>query len=219
MKQSARRLRPLLLLSGAALALLALLLWAGGGEQHEARANPQLTVGIDLNANSPSTYESCWAISGPGIPFDVDVFVNDVVDLMAFSADVEYDSSVITITGVETEDTNLFLGSQPNSDVLDASGPIPPIPAGKYTTGAVDTNQVGADGDGVLARLTLVGLANGLSPFNIDMTDIDIPPDGLPDRGVILRDVNDFYLGDTNPPLTVTVSSTGRSSTRRPPYQ
>lgn len=188
MKQSAARIRSLLLLTAAALAVLVLLLWSSGGEQ-TARANPELTVGIDLNPNTPSQYDSCLAISGPGVPFDVDVFVLDIVDLMAFSADVEYDQSVIQITGV---DVNHFLG-QPGSDVQDFSGPLFPPPQGKYQAGAADINQVGANGSGVLARFTVQGVANGLSAFDLDL-------DPAMTRGVLLKDVNNVALGDTSVP-------------------
>ncbi len=110
MRQSAARIRPLLLVTGAALAVLVLLLWSGGGEQ-TARANPELSVGIDLNPSTPSSYERCVPISGPGVPFEVDIFVLDVVDLMAFSADVEYDSSVIEIHDTIPIDVKHFLGA------------------------------------------------------------------------------------------------------------
>ncbi|NIO30910.1 MAG: hypothetical protein GTN75_03825, partial [Gemmatimonadetes bacterium] len=156
MRQSVSKIGQLLLLGGAAPAVLVLLLWSGGGGGQTARAYPGLTVGIDLYPNNSdpdldgvyssvdvTKFESCYAISGPGNSIDVDVFVLDVADLAAFSADVEYDSSVIDVTGV---DTDLLLGSAPGSIVVDVSGPIPPSPPGKYEAGAFDQEQKGVDG-------------------------------------------------------------------------
>jgi hypothetical protein len=163
---------------GATIAL-ALLLWSGGSKQN-ASANPELTVGLDLNPNTPSTYESCIPISGPGVPFQVDVFVKDVTDLMAFSADVEYDSSVVEVTSADIDN---FLGS--NAVDVSSWGPD------NYRAAAFDQASQGHTGSGVLARLTLEGVANGESPFNLFLD-----PDTY--HGVLLKNTNNQPLGDTN---------------------
>ena len=190
MKRSAARIGFLPILGGAAVAILVLLLWSGSGE-HSARAYPGLTVGIDLNTSTTndsdgdgdydgaivlSKFERCLSISAPGVPFTIEVFVLDVVDLVTFAADLTYDASIVNITGVNT---NRFLGAQPGSDVVDASG--------THTVGAFDMSQQGDDGSGVLARLTLQGVAEGASPFNLDFRNLSDPPPGQ-DFGVDLRD-------------------------------
>ena len=103
MKQAATRTGLVLLLSGAALALLALLLWADGGGQHEARAYPGLTVAMDMDPSTTTdldgdglyetvdvnTFEDCVDVT-VGQQFDVVVSVLDVLDLSVFEADVDY---------------------------------------------------------------------------------------------------------------------------------
>ena len=200
MKQSAARTRSLLLLTGAALAVLVLLLWSGGGGQ-TARAYPGLTAGMDMNpATTTDTngdgkyesvdlgvFESCRDVSLNDV-ITVDVFVLDVTDLVAFSANLDYNSSVVDITGV---DTDLFMGAQPGSSVFDLSEPIPPTTPGFYETAAIDESNQGDDGSGVLARLTVQAIAGGVSPFSLDI-------DPAMTHGVTLKDVSNQPLGDTD---------------------
>lgn len=225
MKQTATKTGLLLLLSGAALAILALLLWAGGNGQREASAYPGLTVAIDMDSsttNDPDAnglyetvdlnmIEDCVDVTS-GQQFDILVPVLDVLDLNAFYADMEYDGSVVKIIGAYTgtipsNPPKMFMSAQSGSDVFNNSqnDPAPstgvlltPDTDGYYTAGATDTGIIppnGDDGSGTLVRLTLEAVAAGVSPFNIDTRDID--GDTLPDRGVTLVDVNGV-IGDTN---------------------
>jgi hypothetical protein len=221
---SAARTRPLLLLGGAALAVLALLLWSGGGD-HNARAYPGLTVAIDMDPSTTTdtngdgiyesvdtnTFESCVDVTN-GQQFNVVVSVLDVTDLTAFSTALMYDGSVVNIIGAYTgtipsHSPTMFMSKQPLSDVQNESqnNPTPssgvlqtPDTDGEYYAAAFDAGQtnVGDTGSGILLRLTLQATAAGVSPFDFDQRDL-WPPAGQ-DRGVLLRDVNGAILGDGN---------------------
>ena len=224
MKQSAARIRSLLLLTAAALAVLVLLLWSGGGEQ-TALAYPGLTVAIDMDPSTTTdldgdgvyetvdvnTFENCIDVTN-GQQFNVVVSVLDVLDLTAFLADVEYDGSVVKITAAYTGTTpsnlpKMFMSAQPLSQVQNESDNYP-APGngdllwddtdGKYEAVAFDASHTnnGDDGSGTFVRLTLEATAVGASPFNIDFEDID--GDTVADRGVMLRDVNAVILNDNN---------------------
>lgn len=212
--------RPLLLLTGAAVALLFLLLWSAEGLRNEATAYPGLTVGIDMNpatttdSNGDGIYETvdlnvfedCRSVL-VGQSFNVLLFILDVTDLSAFAMDLDYNGSLVHITHsyTGTTPTNLptmFMSVQPGSTVQNVSqnDPAPSTGEllnidmdGKYTAGAFDSSHttVGDSGSGNLVRLTLQGVAPGISHFNFDL-------DPALTRGVTLTDVNGLQLGDTN---------------------
>jgi hypothetical protein len=187
---------PVLALIIAALALLA---FQAGDSTRPAVAYPGLTVGIDMDASTTTdtdgdgdydsvnvaTFEDCTAVSNLAT-FTVDVFVLDVVDLVAYSLDVEYNSSVVNILSV---DTNEILGAQVGSLVVDASGGV--TGPGTYNAGAFDQSNQGDDGSGVLASFTVQAVASGVSPFNLDLRP-------SLSRGVTLKDVANVNLGDAN---------------------
>lgn len=223
MKRSAARIRPLLLISGVALAVVALLLWSGGGGERTARAYPGLTVAIDMDPSTTTdtngdgvyesvdvnTFEDCVDVAN-GQQFDIVLSVLDVVDLNAFLADVKYDGSIVKITAAYTGTTpsnppTMFMSVQPLSDVqnLSDNNPAPSTGSllfddtdGTYEAVAFDASHTdtGDSGSGTFVRLTLEATAAGVSPFDIDFEDID--GDTVPDRGVLLRDVNAVILND-----------------------
>ena len=193
---------PVLTLIVAALALLAL---QAGDSARPAVAGhtPGLTVGIDMNASTtPDTdgdgdydsdppltmFEDCISVSTLDI-FTVDVFVLDVVDLAAYSIDIEYNESVVTILSVDVDE---FLGAQPAppvQNVVDVSAVNPPT--NLYNAAAFDQTNQGDDGSGVLASFTLQAVASGISPFKLDLRP-------SLSQGVILADTGNGKLGDTN---------------------
>ena len=221
MRRASGRIGTLLLLGGAALAVLALLLWPGGGER-TARAYPGLTVGIDMNpatntdTNGDGVYESvnlskferCVNLSGPGVQFYVNVFALDVVNLVAFLADVEYDGSIVKIIGAYTGTTfsntpTMFLSAVSGSAVQNTSQNDPTPSSGvlltadtdgRYEAQAFDESNLGHTGSGTLVRLRLETVANGVSPFNLDI-------DPALSRGVVLTNVAGTHLGDTVAPF------------------
>lgn len=201
------KITALTLVVAMAMALIALFASSGGQEQ-TARAYPGLTAGLDLRPATTtdsngdgvfesvdlSQYEACRAVSVGDI-FDVDVIVLDVDGLVAFAADLQYDSSILEVMGVNT---NLFLGAQAGSSVVDASDPLPDDSDGRYRVAAFDQSNQGDTGSGILARVTLKALVDGTSPFNLDFSDLN--GDGIQDRGITLADGAEppNYLGDTN---------------------
>jgi hypothetical protein len=228
MKQSAARIRPLLLLSGAALAVLVLLLWSGGGQQ-TARAYPGLTVGIDLDTSTTTdldgdgiyetidtdTFENCIDVTN-GQQFDVMLFMlesePDAPDLTAFQADVEYEGSVVEIIAAYTgtEPSNLptmFMSAQPLSDVQNESQNYPapatgdlltPDTDGKYEAAAFDASHTDTGDDGSGILVRVTLETVAVGISPFNIDTEDIDGDGYQDRGVMLRDVNAVILGDAN---------------------
>jgi len=210
----------LLLLSGLALLLLALLLVAADG-RHTAQAYPGLTVAVDMNTsttNDPDNdglyqsvdvakFENCAGV-GVGQQFEAEIAVLDVADLNAFSADLSYSGSVVKIVGAYTGTIpanlpKMFQSTQALSDVQNVSGndPAPstgvlltPDTDGGYNTGAYDASLTppnGDDGSGRLVRIKLEGVAAGVSSFNFDLNP-------ALSNGVLLKNVSNVALGDTN---------------------
>lgn len=187
---------PVLALIIAALALLA---FQAGDSTRPAVAYPGLTVGIDMDASTTTdtdgdgdydsvnlaTFEDCRSVSN-GATFAVDVFVLDVVDLVAYNVDVTYNASVVSILSI---DFNEFLGAQVGSNVVDASGGV--TGPGTYNAAAFDQSNQGDDGSGVLVSFNLQAVASGISPFNLDLRPSS-------SRGVTLKDVANVSLGDTD---------------------
>lgn len=211
MAGSSAKVRLLIVLLGAAaLATLALMLWPGTG-QHSASGFPGLTAGIDLDPSTTtdlngdgiyetvdvSKFEDCIGIAAAGQQFDIEIFVLDVTGLGAFDAFFQYDGSVVNVIGVQT--TNLFLGALAFDASDPGASPTTPDTDGTFTAAAVDPftqDSPGHTGSGVLARLTLKAVATGVSPASIAQVDLD--SNGTIDRGILLRDVANNALGDTN---------------------
>ncbi len=88
-------------------------------------------------------------------------------------------------------DTGLFLGSNPQSRLLEK---WEPISDGEYFLGAADRSLIGASGSGVLARLTLQAKADGLSQMQIFSYDFD--RDNEMDKGPRLTASGGVPIGD-----------------------
>ena len=107
MKQAATRTGLLLLLSGAALALLALLLWSGGSGQHEARAYPGLTAAIDMDPSID------WNIS-----VDAGILIAQVAPgSPADDAGLQPGDVIVSIGGVDVTDNQGFMQVLHNSAI------------------------------------------------------------------------------------------------------
>lgn len=156
-----------------------------------------LTLGIDANAkgNGPltlSTIDPCVSVS-PGDVFDVDIYIQDVEELLAWEVYVGFDPAILEVAGREVE---MFLAGNPGSSVLDVSGRVPE--PGLYQVAAADTSDPPTpdSGSGALFRLSLRALDRGTSEIRLIVRDID--GDGLADLGPLLRNVDGEILGDTN---------------------
>ena len=170
-------------------ALLALTAWASpliGTTNSSAQDTP--TVGVDADptdndATSLGAIDSCVSVS-KGDTFQVDIFVADIANLLAWEAHFRYDPSLVTIVD---RDVRMFLAASDGSDIYDASDPLPDS-SGRYRLGAVDLAQPRSpeNGSGVLVRLTLEAVASGISPAEIAQVDRD--GNGIIDLGTILSD-------------------------------
>jgi hypothetical protein len=125
--------------------------------------------------------------------FDVDIFIQNVEELLAWEAYVAFDPTVLEVAG---RDVQMFLAGNPGSSVLDVSGRVPD--PGLYQVAAADTSDPATpdSGSGVLFRLSVKALDSGTSDIELIVRDVD--GDDLADLGPLLRNVDGDVLGDTN---------------------
>jgi hypothetical protein len=130
---------------------------------------------------------------GRGDAFDIDIFIQDVEDLLAWEVYVGFDPAILEVLG---RDVQMLLAGNPGSSVLDVSGRVPD--PGLYQVAAADTSDPPTpdSGSGVLFRLTVRALDSGTSIIELIVRDVD--GDGLADLGPLLRNVQADILGDTN---------------------
>ena len=158
----------------------------------------RLAIGIDANVdgNGPlslGAIDSCVSVSR-GQAFKVDLFIDNVQELLAWEAYIAFDPAVLEVTG---RDVEMFLAGNPGSSVLDVSAHLPNRD-GLYRAAAADTSDPPTpdSGSGVLVRLTLKALGPGTS--QLDLAPRDVNDDGQPDQGPLLRNVDGKVLGDDN---------------------
>ena len=161
-------------------------------------AQQSLALGVDADpagnaAASLGTIQSCVSVSSGQI-FQVDVFIADVVDLLAWEAYFVYDPAII---GVVKQDVQMFQAANAGSQVFDTSEVLPDED-GRYRISAVDIAEPAApdSGSGVLARLTLRAVSAGVSPASLPL--VDISGDGRPDLGPTLTDVAGNTIADVD---------------------
>lgn len=183
------------LLAIAALLLAILLLLPTPG----AYAQDETAIGVDATtdnntATSLGSIDSCVSVE-KGDTFDVDVFVVNVTDLLAWEAYLAYDNAVVQVVD---RDVDMFQAVDPGSSVFNTSESVPPNEDGLFRVGGTDLIDppVGDSGSGVLARLTLEALTEGRTSLSIEPHDIN--DDGQPDLGPTLTDVDGGRIGDTD---------------------
>lgn len=157
-----------------------------------------LAIGFDasVDGNGPITLgviDPCVSVTR-GDVFDVDLYIQEVDELLAWEVYIAYDPDVLEVTG---RDTEMFLAANPGSSVLDVSGSIHNRD-GLYRAAAADTSDPPTpdSGSGTLLRLSLKALRSGTSDLELIKRDID--GDGRIDLGPLLRNVDADPLGDTN---------------------
>ena len=136
----------------------------------------------------------------PGQLFDFDVFIKDVgthdvePGLLVFSIPIAFNGAVINIAAVDVQQ---FLTAQGNQ-VLNGSDPVLPDSDGLYEVAAADISDAGPlnTGSGVLARVTGVAVAAGVSA--VDIIELDLNGDTVLDRAPFLRGSDDLPIGDTD---------------------
>jgi hypothetical protein len=156
------------------------------------------SIGVDADpaGNSATTLgliDECISVAG-GETFEIDIFVRDVTNLLAWSAYLETDPAVVQVVDRDVEQ---FQAANEGSNVFDGSEQTPDSD-GFYSLNAVDTADPPSPdtGSGVLARITLEALAPGVSPLALAYRDID--DDGSTDQGPFLRNADAEPIDDDN---------------------
>ena len=164
----------------------------------ESTAQTQIVIGVDADpagntATSLGPIESCVSVS-TGDTFEVDVFVMDVVDLLAWETYFVYDNAIISIVD---HDMQMFQAANDGSNVFDVSENLPDLD-GRYRLSGADIGDPPTpdSGSGVLASLTLKASGPGLSPARLASVDLD--GDGATDLGTFLRDVRGDPISDSD---------------------
>lgn len=188
-----------IMLASAALTAMMLALAASTGgilAGGYSAAQETVSIGVDADptgntATSLGPIDSCVSVS-TGDTFQVDLFVTDVPDLLAWETYFVYDMSVINI---DSRDVMMFQAANTGSNVFDVSEGLPDID-GQYGVAAVDLAEppVPDSGSGVLARLTLKAIGTGVSPASL--SPIDINEDGRIDLGPFLTASRGESIGD-----------------------
>jgi hypothetical protein len=171
------------LLVGALLALAcaAFLAFAGGSA---AQGQTSLFVDVVTAGNSAAavgSVDDCVEVD-VGDTVTIDIGVQDVSDLTAWEATLVFDQDVLEL---QDRDPRLFLASAANSRLTVQSDLEPPTdfhPTGGLFIGAADSNTGAAEsGSGILARITLKAIAEGVSTAYLPQLDLD--DNGSTDKG------------------------------------
>lgn len=182
----------------------------GGPGEPAAEGNTAEAISIDADpadntATSLGTIEFCQEVEAGEI-FDVDIVIEDVTDLLAFSVTLSYDGTKIRVVG---ESAGFFLISNQGSSLFDNSEGVPDE-NGLYEIFLLDQAQDPAtaeSGSGVLARISLEALGRGLTTLSVgipnvspNLTDVDGRPLQPTDEfGVWLGDVFDAQVATGEP--------------------
>jgi len=192
MLQNSRLVGALLVAALLAAAMLAGVIVRGG----ESTAQTATSIGVDADpsgntAASLGSIDSCVSVS-TGDTFDVDIFVMDVVDLLAWEVYFVYDGSILSIVD---HDVQMFQAANANSNIFDLSEVLPDLD-GRYGLAAADLADPPApdSGSGVLTRLTLKAVGPGVSPASVP--PIDFNDDGTIDLGPFLNNLRGEGIDD-----------------------
>ena len=164
----------------------------------EMIAQAPTVVGVDADptgntATSLGPIESCVSVV-TGDTFQVDVFVMDVVDLLAWETYFVYDNAIIRVVD---HDVQMFQAANDGSNVFDVSENLPDIDAQYRLSGADIGDPPAPDsGSGVLASITLEAIGPGTSPARL--ASVDVNGDGTTDLGTFLRDVGGHPISDAD---------------------
>jgi hypothetical protein len=164
----------------------------------ESTAQTPTIIGVDADprGNSPTslgTIESCVSVA-TGDTFEVDVFIMDVTDLLAWEAYFVYDNTIVSVVD---HDLQMFQAANDGSNVFDVSENLPDLD-GQYRLSGADIGDPPApdSGSGVLASITLKAVGPGISPARL--ASVDVNGDGTIDLGTFLRDVAGNPISDAD---------------------
>lgn len=147
----------------------------------------------DNTATALGRVDSCASMR-TGDTHEVDIYITDVTELLAWELPLEYDPEVIEVVG---RDVELLQAANEGSAVQDVSEVVPDDD-GRYELAAFDSADPATpdSGSGTLARVTVKAVGPGVSPLTIALTDLN--GDGAPDRGPFLRGDAGAPIGDEN---------------------
>jgi len=175
---------------------LALAVGVADAPAHAQQAETSIGIDADARGNTATTLgaiDECIGIS-EGESHEVDIFVRDVTDLLAWEAVLTFEPGVLEVVD---EDVQLFMAANEGSDVQDVSGELPDSDGRYWVQGFDAADPLAPDsGSGVLARITVKGIGPGVSELRLPLSDLD--GDGNPDEGPLLRDVDVNSIGDVN---------------------
>ena len=184
-------------LTSGILVLAVLSVWQTASLVQPAQATHNLEIGIDTDpsqtpantATSLGSTEWCLAVGRLDPPFDVDVYITDVTNLLGWQAYLEFDPTLLAVIAVDL----MFQEAQPGSNVTNGSGPAG---SGRHVlVGGEGGNAYEDDGSGVLARVTLDPQgAIGVSDLTLDFFQ---EVDGVA-TGPYIKDADGNFLGDTD---------------------
>ncbi len=181
--------------SAAALALGGLFTVLATTVSSSALGQESVTIGIDADptdntATSLGEIDSCVAVSA-GDSFDVDVFVQNVDDLLAWEAYLSFDPERLRVID---RDGDQFLASVPDSSPFDISASVP-NEDGRYRVGAANISDppTGGSGSGVLARLTLEAIESGIVSLALTPIETEVGTVGL-----TMTAVDGSQIGDSD---------------------
>jgi len=169
----------IVMLAATSLVALALAWWGLGERQESTQASPAVTLGVDADpyatpqneATSLGSVDASKTVAC-GETFEMDLAIQDVTDLLAWSVYLQYDPAVLRIEG---QDVQMFQAANAGSDVRDRSLGDLSLAGGRgggyYNVTAADVGEPYEDvtdsGSGVLARLTLAAVGTGVSPVTL----------------------------------------------------
>ncbi len=156
----------------------------------------RLAIDAVTTGNAATTVgqiDTC-ASANKGDEFQVDVVIRGVQNLLAWELPISFNKDVLR---VDNRDVKLFQQANKGSNVFDSSGQTP-NDTGVYFASATDLADPPApdSGDGVLVRLTFSAVGNGTS--QLSLIPIDLNGDRVPDRGVLLKNIDNAIIGDKN---------------------
>ena len=182
----------------------------------DAQSAVTIAVDMDVTGNnarltSGVSIKDCTEISSSGTntaTFDVLIpapGVGATDGIKGFQFDVLYNSAAVNVT---SEDQNFLLNQAPGSNLISASDSLPDSD-GSFTSATVDFGPPGIEptgaqekGPGVLARITVTGVAPGSSPLSLsNIILLDVNGNDIPINSVI----NGLVVVDGFCPTTVTV--------------
>jgi hypothetical protein len=181
--------------AAAMLAIMAVIAVASGRSPASAQTDP--IVSVDAISDSSNTATTVGPIDSyasvtVGATLTVDVVVEDVTNISGFQASLLYDFTKLKVTAIDY----YFLLASTGASVLDLGNTAPDTDGDFFMAAAMFSPLIviGANGDGVLARVTFEALDSGSSPLdltNVKLSDADgnpIPP----------TDAENFYSGPVN---------------------